>query len=146
MRRLVFLLVLATLGWWGYGWATGAEASGDGKQVLPGGAQSTPAAPLDTPLANVLGQDKQAQNARPEPVAETPPAPPVMPGLAELLPRIAQREPVAVSLGWTALATEKIDLLLRLTALTGDTQAEADVHGLASERLRDEVVGSSAAR
>ena len=40
--------------------------------------------------------------------------------------------------GWTALATEKIELLLRLTALTGDTQAEADVHGLASERLRDE--------
>ena len=33
--------------------------------------------------------------------------------------------------GWTALATEKIELLLRLTALTGDTQAEADVHGLA---------------
>jgi tetratricopeptide (TPR) repeat protein len=40
--------------------------------------------------------------------------------------------------GWTALATEKIELLLQLTALTGDTQAEADVHGLASERLRDE--------
>jgi tetratricopeptide (TPR) repeat protein len=42
--------------------------------------------------------------------------------------------------GWTALATEKIELLLRLTSLTGDTQAEADVHGLASERLRDETV------
>ena len=42
--------------------------------------------------------------------------------------------------GWTALATEKIELLLRLTALTGDTQAEADVRGLASERLRDEPV------
>ena len=27
---------------------------------------------------------------------------------------------------------------LRLTSLTGDTQAEADVHGLATERLRDE--------
>ena len=40
--------------------------------------------------------------------------------------------------GWTAVATEKIDLLVRLTALTGDTQAEADVHGLASERLRDD--------
>jgi tetratricopeptide (TPR) repeat protein len=40
--------------------------------------------------------------------------------------------------GWTALATEKIELLLRLTALTGDTQAEADAHGLAAERLRDE--------
>ena len=39
--------------------------------------------------------------------------------------------------GWTALATEKIELLLRLTALTGDTQAEADAHGLAAERLRD---------
>ena len=37
-----------------------------------------------------------------------------------------------------ALATEKIELLLRLTSLTGDTQAEADVHGLAAERLRDE--------
>jgi hypothetical protein len=47
--------------------------------------------------------------------------------------------------GWTALATEKIELLLRLTALTGDTQAEADVHGLASERLRDDPVGSGAA-
>jgi hypothetical protein len=40
--------------------------------------------------------------------------------------------------GWTGLATEKIDLLVRLTSLTGDTQAEADVHGLASERLRDD--------
>jgi hypothetical protein len=37
--------------------------------------------------------------------------------------------------GWTALATEKIELLLRLTELTGDTQAEADVHALAAERL-----------
>ncbi|MBI2782034.1 MAG: hypothetical protein HYX55_09610 [Chloroflexi bacterium] len=48
--------------------------------------------------------------------------------------------------GWTTLATEKIELLLRLTALTGDTQAEADVHGLASERLRDDAMGASAAR
>ncbi len=45
--------------------------------------------------------------------------------------------------GWTSLATEKIELLLRLTALTGDTQAEADVHGLASERLRDDVVSAA---
>lgn len=48
--------------------------------------------------------------------------------------------------GWTALATEKIELLLRLTALTGDTQAEADVHGLASERLRDDALSTSAPR
>jgi tetratricopeptide (TPR) repeat protein len=40
--------------------------------------------------------------------------------------------------GWRPLATEKIALLLRLTALTGDTQAEADVHALAAERVRDE--------
>ncbi len=40
--------------------------------------------------------------------------------------------------GWRSLATEKIALLLRLTALTGDTQAEADVHALAAERVRDE--------
>ena len=100
MRRLFFLLVLATLGWWGYGWVTGAEASGDGKLV--------PTAPLDAPLANMLSasQDKQVQKASPEPVAETPPAPPVMPGLAELLPRITQREPAAVSLGWAAVATQ----------------------------------------
>lgn len=39
--------------------------------------------------------------------------------------------------GWTEVATEKIELLLRLTSLTGDTQAEADVHFLASERLRE---------
>jgi len=48
--------------------------------------------------------------------------------------------------GWTALATEKIELLLRLTALTGDTQAEADVHGLASERLRDDAMSSASPR
>jgi tetratricopeptide (TPR) repeat protein len=48
--------------------------------------------------------------------------------------------------GWTALATEKIELLLQLTALTGDTQAEADVHGLASERLRDEPSPTRAGR
>jgi len=48
--------------------------------------------------------------------------------------------------GWTPLAREKIDLLVRLTSLTGDTQAEADVHGLASERLRDEPVASASRR
>jgi tetratricopeptide (TPR) repeat protein len=48
--------------------------------------------------------------------------------------------------GWTALATEKIELLLRLTALTGDTQAEADAHGLAAERLRDEPAPSASVR
>ena len=48
--------------------------------------------------------------------------------------------------GWTGVATEKIDLLVRLTSLTGDTQAEADVHGLASERLRDEPTPSTAGR
>lgn len=48
--------------------------------------------------------------------------------------------------GWTVLAKEKIELLLRLTALTGDTQAEADVHGLAAERLRDEVEPATAGR
>lgn len=48
--------------------------------------------------------------------------------------------------GWTPLAREKIELLLRLTSLTGDTQAEADTHGLASERLRDEPVSSSSRR
>jgi hypothetical protein len=48
--------------------------------------------------------------------------------------------------GWSAVATEKLDLLVRLTSLTGDTQAEADVHGLASERLRDDPAASTAAR
>jgi hypothetical protein len=48
--------------------------------------------------------------------------------------------------GWTTLATEKIELLLRLTSLTGDTQAEADVHGLASERLRDDAMSTSRGR
>jgi len=48
--------------------------------------------------------------------------------------------------GWTALAKEKIELLLRLTALTGDTQAEADAHGLAAERLRDEPAPATAGR
>jgi tetratricopeptide (TPR) repeat protein len=48
--------------------------------------------------------------------------------------------------GWSAVATEKIDLLVRLTSLTGDTQAEADVHGLASERLRDAPAGVAATR
>lgn len=47
---------------------------------------------------------------------------------------------------WTGLATEKIELLLRLTSLTGDTQAEADVQGLASERLRDAPVEATAGR
>jgi lipoprotein-anchoring transpeptidase ErfK/SrfK len=106
MRRLVFLLVLATLGWWGYGWATGAQASGDGK-VAPGGAQATPTPIGTAPLSQMLavGQDKQVETRNTEHAAETPPAAPVMPGLAELLPRIAQREPAAVSLGWAALAT-----------------------------------------
>ena len=46
--------------------------------------------------------------------------------------------------GWRTLATDKIGLLLRLTALTGDTQAEADAHALAAERLRDEAPASFA--
>jgi tetratricopeptide (TPR) repeat protein len=48
--------------------------------------------------------------------------------------------------GWTDLATEKIQLLERLTELTGDTQAAADVHGLAAERLRDEPAPMGASR
>ena len=48
--------------------------------------------------------------------------------------------------GWTPLAREKIDLLLRLTSLTGDTQSEADTLGLAAERLRDEPVASASGR
>jgi tetratricopeptide (TPR) repeat protein len=48
--------------------------------------------------------------------------------------------------GWTSVATEKLDLLIRLTSLTGDTQAAADVHGLASERLRDDAGTPTAAR
>jgi tetratricopeptide (TPR) repeat protein len=48
--------------------------------------------------------------------------------------------------GWTPLAREKIDLLVRLTSLTGDMQAEADAHGLAAERLRDEPVASAGRR
>ncbi|HYN69622.1 MAG TPA: tetratricopeptide repeat protein [Candidatus Eisenbacteria bacterium] len=47
--------------------------------------------------------------------------------------------------GWRAVATDKIALLLRLTALTGDTQAEADTHALAAERIRDEPVVEVAA-
>jgi tetratricopeptide (TPR) repeat protein len=48
--------------------------------------------------------------------------------------------------GWRTLATEKIELLLRLTGLTGDTQAEADAHALAAERLRDEPAAGYARR
>ena len=48
--------------------------------------------------------------------------------------------------GWSPLAREKLDLLVRLTALTGDTQAEADAHGVAAERLRDEPVASASRR
>jgi tetratricopeptide (TPR) repeat protein len=40
--------------------------------------------------------------------------------------------------GWRPVATEKIELLLRLTSLSGDAPAEADVHLLAANRLRDE--------
>jgi hypothetical protein len=47
--------------------------------------------------------------------------------------------------GWNAVATDKIALLLRLTALTGDTQAEADTHLLAAERIRDEPMAEVAA-
>lgn len=43
-----------------------------------------------------------------------------------------------LDLGWRPVATEKIELLLRLTSLSGDAQAEADVHLLAADRLRDE--------
>jgi hypothetical protein len=48
--------------------------------------------------------------------------------------------------GWTSLATEKIELLLRLTTLTGDTQATADAHGLAAERLRDDAPAATSPR
>ena len=47
--------------------------------------------------------------------------------------------------GWNAVATDKIALLLRLTSLTGDTQAEADTHLLAAERIRDEPMAEVAA-
>jgi len=46
--------------------------------------------------------------------------------------------------GWGAYAADKLRLLLQLTALTGDTQAAADVHALAAERLRDEAAAAFA--
>jgi tetratricopeptide (TPR) repeat protein len=45
---------------------------------------------------------------------------------------------VQLDRGWSEFASDKIGLLLRLTTLTGDTQAAADTHALAAERLRDD--------
>jgi tetratricopeptide (TPR) repeat protein len=41
--------------------------------------------------------------------------------------------------GWRAIAAEKVELLLRLTALSGDARAESDVRRLAAARLGAEV-------
>lgn len=46
--------------------------------------------------------------------------------------------------GWQAIAADKLRLLLQLTTLTGDTQAAADTHALAAERLRDDAAASFA--
>jgi len=46
--------------------------------------------------------------------------------------------------GWQDFAADKIRLLLRLTSLTGDTQAAADAHALAAERLRDDAAAAVA--
>ncbi len=46
--------------------------------------------------------------------------------------------------GWQAEAADKLRLLLQLTSLTGDTQAAADAHALAAERLRDEAAAAFA--
>ena len=53
--------------------------------------------------------------------------------------------------GWLPVASEKVELLRELTALTGDSQGIADVQYLATERLRDVpahpvAAGSAAAR
>ncbi len=48
--------------------------------------------------------------------------------------------------GWHDLASDKVGLLLRLAELTGDTQATADAHALAAERLRDGLAGAAASR
>ena len=45
--------------------------------------------------------------------------------------------------GWRQVAVEKIELLIRLTALTGDVQAGADAHMLAADRLRDVTLSTS---
>jgi len=45
--------------------------------------------------------------------------------------------------GWRQIAVEKIELLIRLTALTGDVQAGADAHMLAADRLRDVTLSTS---
>jgi tetratricopeptide (TPR) repeat protein len=45
---------------------------------------------------------------------------------------------VQLDRGWQDFAADKLRLLLQLTALTGDTQAAADAHALAAERLRDD--------
>lgn len=52
---------------------------------------------------------------------------------------------VQLDRGWQALAAEKIRLLLQLTTLTGDTQAAADTHALAVERLRDDPAAAAVA-
>ncbi|NJD29184.1 MAG: hypothetical protein FIA92_12920 [Chloroflexi bacterium] len=48
---------------------------------------------------------------------------------------------VQLDRGWQGFAADKIRLLIQLTSLTGDTQAAADAHALAAERLRDEPIG-----
>jgi tetratricopeptide (TPR) repeat protein len=48
--------------------------------------------------------------------------------------------------GWRAVASEKVQLLLRLSSLAGDAQAEADARRLAVDRLGAEAVGRSDAR
>jgi tetratricopeptide (TPR) repeat protein len=44
---------------------------------------------------------------------------------------------------WRPVAVEKLELLIRLTQLSGDIQAAADAHMLASDRLRDVVLSTS---
>ncbi len=131
MRQLIFLLVVLALGWWGYGCLAvplagvekGAASANDGG-VMPAAATPGAVTRLDQMLTPAAAGPLSAGTGKG--TADPAPAPllAIVPALTDLLPRIQQREPAAVSLGWMAVASrggeDRRQLLEALTPATDD--------------------------
>lgn len=116
MRGLVSVLLIAALVWWFWGGASDAADA-----AMRGGAGASPpaatsqvpldglngglhgaAAPAATPVANPLAATESPRQSATEPPLATNQ---VLPSLDELLPRLAQREPMAIAQAWALVAT-----------------------------------------
>ncbi|MEC8253149.1 MAG: LysM peptidoglycan-binding domain-containing protein, partial [Planctomycetota bacterium] len=102
-------LIVAALAWWGYGKWTESDvlASGAGRvaaESLSSGGADGRAEPVS--MSDLLGEVSAQGVPAAAPLAETPPPP--SSDVAELIQRLAKREPAAVGVAWLTIAAGRL--------------------------------------